>query len=162
MPTSRRYSQMKQRLLLLLSLTLSLPLLLPSVAVMAAENVGQTDVEGKGVDIFNTAYLFQVFGSLLVVFGCIFGLIFLLKKMNGMSPGQKAPVRVLGVTRIGSREKILLVEAGSQQLLVGVSAGNIRTLHTFEEPVIDSSEAGEKKADFSSLLGSTFTPGKTK
>lgn len=136
-------------------------LLLHHTFVFAAENT-DTAVKSSGVDIFNTAYLFQVFGSLLIVFGCIFGLIFLLKKMNGMQVSQKAPVRVLGVTRIGSREKILLVEAGTQQLLVGVTAGNIRTLHTFDEPIFDSAEASQKSTDFASLLGSTFRSGSPK
>lgn len=129
--------------------------------VFSAEE-GRSELGSSGVDIFNTAYLFQVFGSLLLVFGCIFGLIFLLKKMNGISSSQKAPVCVLGVTRIGSREKILLIEAGNQQLLVGVAAGNIRTLHTFDKPIVDSSEANLKNTDFASLLGSTFTSGKSK
>ncbi len=135
---------------------------LPHAFVFAVDNTDNTAEKASGVDIFNTAYLFQVFGSLLIVFGCIFGLIFLLKKMNGMQVSQKAPVRVLGVTRIGSREKILLVEAGTQQLLVGVTAGNIRTLHTFDKPIFDSAEASQKSADFASLLGSTFGSGKPK
>ncbi len=109
-----------------------------------------------GISIFNTAYLFQVFGSLLVVFGCIFGLIFLLKKLNGLPVGQKAPIHVLGSVRVGSREKIVLIEAGEQQLLVGVATGNIRTLHTFDQPIVDRSEASQKNTDFASLLGSSF------
>jgi flagellar protein FliO/FliZ len=132
----------------------------PGLAFSAEE--GRSELGSSGVDIFNTAYLFQVFGSLLLVFGCIFGLIFLLKKMNGISSSQKAPVCVLGVTRIGSREKILLIEAGNQQLLVGVAAGNIRTLHTFDKPIVDNSEVSLKSTDFASLLGSTFTSGKSK
>ena len=132
----------------------------PGLAFSAEE--GQSELSSSSVDIFNTAYLFQVFGSLLLVFGCIFGLIFLLKKMNGIPSSQKAPVCVLGVTRIGSREKILLIEAGNQQLLVGVAAGNIRTLHTFDKPIVDSSEVNVKNTDFASLLGSTFTSGKAK
>jgi flagellar protein FliO/FliZ len=121
-------------------------------------------VESKkdaGINIFNTAYLFQVFGSLLVVFGCIFGLIFLLKKLNGLPSGQqKAPISVLGSVRVGSREKIVLIDAGEQQLLVGVAAGNIRTLHTFDKPIVDRAEDSQKKADFASLLGASFTSGK--
>lgn len=132
------------------------------VWAFSSENQEKKDLATPAVDIFNTAYLFQVFGSLLLVFGCIFGLIFLLKKMNGVPSNQNTPVRVLGVTRLGSREKILLIEAGKQQLLVGVTAGNIRTLHTFDEPIVDSNEMGSKGVDFASLLGSSFGSGKSK
>ncbi|MDX2462952.1 MAG: flagellar biosynthetic protein FliO [Porticoccus sp.] len=133
-------------------LTMTMP-----VAVLAEEKGGS-----PSVDIFNTAYLFQVFGSLLVVFGCIFGLIFLLKKLNGIPNSQKAPIRVLGAARVGAREKILLVEAGEQQLLVGVAAGSMRTLHTFDKPIVDSTEIDQKNTDFASLLGSSFASRKAK
>lgn len=133
-----------------------------SAWVFSAESSDKKDLSAPAIDIFNTGYLFQVFGSLLLVFGCIFGLIFLLKKMNGIPKYQNTPVRILGVTRIGNREKILLIEAGKQQLLVGVSTGNIRTLHTFDEPIVDSSELGSKGADFASLLGSSFSSDKSK
>lgn len=136
--------------------------LFQSAWVWSAENQENKDLSAPTVDIFNTAYLFQVFGSLLLVFGCIFGLIFLLKKMNGVPSHQNTPVRVLGVTRIGTREKILLIEAGKQQLLVGVATGNIRTLHTFDEPIVDSSEVSGKSVDFASLMGSSFSSGKSK
>ena len=136
------------------------PIFALAVEAVSSSKTVTPSTSSPSVDIFNTGYLFQVFGSLLVVFGCIFGLIFLLKKLNGIPSSQKAPVRVLGVTRIGSREKILLVEAGDQQLLVGVAAGNIRTLHTFDKPIVDSSDSGQKTTDFSSLLGSTL-PGKS-
>lgn len=129
-----------------------------------AANIAKTTNIGKAsksADIFNTAYLFQVFGSLLLVFGCIFGLVFLVKKMNGIAPSQKSPVRIIGVTRVGSREKIVLLEAGNQQLLIGVCPNSIRTLHTFAEPVIDSTKTDQKTLDFSALLGSAFTSGKS-
>jgi flagellar protein FliO/FliZ len=132
-------------------------LMMTPVAVLAEEKGAS-----PSVDIFNTAYLFQVFGSLLIVFGCIFGLIFLLKKLNGMPTSQKAPIRVLGTARVGAREKILLVEAGEQQLLVGVAAGGMRTLHAFDKPIVDSTEIDQKNTDFSSLLGSSFTSRKAK
>lgn len=132
-------------------LVLALLLIQPGF-VLAAESK-----KDAGVSIFNTAYLFQVFGSLLVVFGCIFGLIFLLKKLNGLPSGQKTPISVLGSVRVGSREKIVLIDAGEQQLLVGVAAGNIRTLHTFDKPIVDRGESSQKSTDFASLLGTSFT-----
>jgi len=140
----------------------SLLIFFQSAVVFSTEIQEKKDLSEPTVDIFNTAYLFQVFGSLLLVFGCIFGLIFLLKKMNGVPSNQNTPVRILGVTRIGAREKILLIEAGNQQLLVGIAAGNIRTLHTFDEPIVDSSEIGSKSVDFASLLGSSFSSNKSK
>lgn len=138
-------------------------LLVPSLLLLGIAPVSSLAAEGeKGsvTDIFDAAYLLQVFGSLLLVFGCIFGLIFLLKKLNGLPAGNRSPIRVIGTVRVGAREKILLVEAGEQQLLVGVATGNIRTLHVFDSPITDSVETPSQKTDFASLMGSSFASGK--
>lgn len=86
-------------------------------------------------DLLSAGYFFQVFGSLLLVLGLVFGLLFLLRKINGLPSGSKATIRVLGSVRLGSREKMILVQAGEQQLLIGVAPGGISTLHTFEKPI---------------------------
>lgn len=95
----------------------------PSVAALA---------ERSSPEIFTASYMFQVLGSLLLVFACLFGLVLLLKRMNGIQTTEKMSIQILGSAKVGTREKILLVKAGEQQLLVGVAAGNIRTLHVFE------------------------------
>jgi len=135
----------------LATLMLFSSMLLP-VTALAAEAENSTSL-----GMLDTAYVFQVIGSLLLVFGGIFGLIFLLKKMNGVSVGHKSPIKVLGASRVGTREKILLVEAGDQQLLIGVTTGSIRTLHVFDTPIIDTAEASNTKPDFASLMGSAFS-----
>ena len=115
--------------------------------------------DAKPLEIFDTAYLIQVFGSLLLVFGCLFGLIFVLKKMNGLPNGDRKLIQVIGSVKVGSREKIVLLRAGEEQLLVGVAAGSVRTLHVFPdaEPGQDS---GYKDAptDFAALLKSSGKP----
>ena len=139
--------------------------LLPSTLLLlnflSSDVLAAGDGNGSALDIFDTAYLFQVFGSLLLVFGCIFGLIFLLKKVNGLPTGDRSPIQVLGSARVGTREKIVLIEAGEQQLLIGVATGNIRTLHVFDRPIIDTKVTLPKKTDFSTLMRSSFGSDKT-
>ncbi|MFK8047089.1 MAG: flagellar biosynthetic protein FliO [Halioglobus sp.] len=87
--------------------------------------------DGESSEIFDTAYLFQVFGSLLLVFGCLFGLAYLLRRFNGMPMSDRKFIQIIGSAKVGSREKIVLLKAGEQELLVGVAAGSVRTLHVF-------------------------------
>ena len=112
--------------------------------------------DAKPLEIFDTAYLMQVFGSLLLVFGCLFGLIFVLKKMNGLPNSDRKLIQIIGSVKVGSREKIVLLRAGEEQLLVGVAAGSVRTLHVFPdtEPEQDSASKGAP-ADFAALLKSS-------
>ncbi len=104
--------------------------------------------------IFSTAYLVQVVGSLLLVFGCLFGVVFLLKKLNGVPVSDRKAIRVLSSVKVGSRERIMLVETGDNQLLVGVAAGSVRTLHVFERALDESVNDG----DFNSVLRSAAGP----
>jgi flagellar protein FliO/FliZ len=111
-------------------------------------------------EIFDSAYLVQVFGSLLFVFGCLFGLAFLFKKFNGIPMIDRKSIQVVGSVKVGSREKILLVNAGSQQLLLGVAAGSVRTLHVFDEPVGEQPEQKSgRQASFASVLRTSTAAG---
>lgn len=132
----------------------ALPGLFMQNAVAAVERQAGT------AGLFDSAYIFQVLGSLLLVFGCIFGLVFLLRKMNGFPLASGAPIRVVASARVGSREKIILLEAGEQQLLVGVAAGNVRTLHVLDQPLAGDATTRSKTADFASLLTAARLPGK--
>ena len=104
--------------------------------------------------VLDTNNLLTVFGSLMLVFACIYGLVFLLKKINGLPVSNRTVISVLGTKRIGSREKIILIEVGEQQLLIGATPNNIRTLHVFDSPIEGLSEAPSQGLEFSSLLGS--------
>ena len=114
----------------------------------AEQSAGATSMLGG-------AYVLQVLGSLILVFGAIFAVLFLMKKLNGVSLSGSSPIRILATTRVGTREKIILLEAGQQQLLVGISTGCIRTLHVFDEPIMESKAAG-KTGDFASVLGASL------
>lgn len=114
--------------------------------------------EREAPEIFDTAYLFQVFGSLVLVFGCMFGLAFLMRKFNGMPMNDRKVIQIIGSAKVGTREKIVLLKAGELELLVGVAAGSVRTLHVF-----DGSEKSDLGAnalpgdDFASMLQSSST-----
>ena len=111
--------------------------------------------------MFDSAYLVQVFGALLLVFGCLFGLAFLLRRFNSLAVSDRKSIKVLGAVKVGTREKLLLVAAGGQQLLLGVAAGSVRTLYVFDQPLDDVTAVHSgARGDFAPLL-KTHAPGKT-
>ena len=91
--------------------------------------------------IFDARYLLQVAGSLLLVLGCLMGLLFVLKRMNGIPDTDRKALRILGSLKVGTREKVVLLEAGSSQLLLGVAAGSVRTLHVIDDAQSSASAA---------------------
>lgn len=74
--------------------------------------------------------------SLLVVLGLIFALAWGLKRMQGLRVAGGASLRIHGGLQVGAKEKVLLIEAGGQHLLIGVSAGGVNTLHVYAEPPV--------------------------
>ena len=54
--------------------------------------------------------------------------------------------------KVGSREKIMLLETGERQILVGVTSGSIRTLYEFGGAAGEERTSPSSSADFASLL----------
>lgn len=99
--------------------------------------------------------------SVLLALAAVLGLIFLLSwlvKRSGAGWGRSDHIKVLSTMALGTRERILLVEVGATQMLLGVTAHSIKTLHVFAEPVVAS---GEKPGpDFAGKLAQYLQPQK--
>ena len=70
----------------------------------------------------------QVTLSLILVVVLLLALAWALRRLSRLQPQGAASLRMLGGLSLGTRERILLVEADGQRLLVGVSPGGLRTL----------------------------------
>ena len=108
--------------------------------------------------MFDNAYLIQVLVALILVFGSLYGLVFLLRKFNGMPVNSRRSLRVVSSLKVGTREKIMLIETGESQLLLGVTAGGISALHAFGNVDVESGEIPATGADFADLLPSSAQP----
>ncbi|MFT7287175.1 MAG: flagellar protein FliO/FliZ [Halieaceae bacterium] len=102
-------------------------------------------------ELLGAGYLLQVFGSLLLVFCCLFGLLYAMRRINRMGGVAGVPLRILGSASVGAREKVVLLEAGGKQLLIGVAAGSVRTLHCFAEPIV-AAESSDSTPSFAAAL----------
>lgn len=122
-----------------------------------------TAIEKTPAEMFDSSYLIQVFGALLLVFACLFGLMIVLKKLNGMPSHNKGLIQVLGSAKVGTREKIVLLRAGEQHLLIGVASGSVRTLHVFDGKVagLDEGITGNGGA-FAALLQASSPAGEAR
>jgi flagellar protein FliO/FliZ len=88
--------------------------------------------------------LIQVTLALALVVGVIYGAAWLFKRSKVLSPSSGIPMRILSVLPMGVKEKIILVEVGGKQLLLGMTPHQINTLATFDEPIVDASLNNDK------------------
>ncbi len=101
-----------------------------SAEVLAAEGEARS-----GVGVTDIMTVMMGLGLvLLIILGCAW----LVRRIGMVPSANTGHIKVLAVLSVGSKERITLIEVGGKQLLVGVTANQINTLHCFNEPVVDS------------------------
>ena len=113
-------------------LTLFALMTVPAVAQEAAPAVSPSS-------LFTGDYLLQVIGSFVVVILLLIGVLVLLRRFNGVSSQMSGNMRVVSSVGVGQRERVVLLQVGEEQILVGVGPGNVRKIHAFDEPVVEPS-----------------------
>ena len=73
--------------------------------------------------------------GLLLVIGLIFVLAWAVKRMQQMGPRSGQAIKLVASQVLGPRDRLLLVQVGGEQILLGISAGRITPLHVLKEPV---------------------------
>jgi len=126
-----------------------------SVLAAAADSSTSTTAVSDStaaIDPLSAGYLLQLTLSLLLVLAAIFALAWLLRRGRlGLSPSSGL-IRVLETQALGPRERIMLLQVGQEQVLIGVVPGQIRALHTLSQNVEVPENATAVSASFASRL----------
>lgn len=109
----------------------------------------QKNIQSAGVntDISSASYLAQFVVGLVIVLLCIVVLAWLAKRLNGFQSLSGDSLQILGGLSMGSRERLVLVKVGSEQLLLGVTPGQINALHVLNQPIDKVKKPSEKIFD---------------
>ncbi len=104
----------------------------------AMEMTEKTDkLAGRvNVEPLSGGSMVQVALGLLFVLFLVIAVAWLLKRIGGFSIAGSSSLKILGGLSMGSRERVVLMQVGEEQILVGVSPGRIQTLHVLDKPVI--------------------------
>lgn len=73
--------------------------------------------------------------ALLLVLALIVGMAWLLRRVSGLGLQGPASLRTVATLAVGPKERLLVVQAGDTQLLVGVTAQQITLLHQLDKPL---------------------------
>ncbi len=89
------------------------------------------------VDIgLNAGHLAQMMVALLMVIMTIMVAAWLMRRINGGQSRLEGEFRVVSGLSLGARERIVLVQVGDKQLLIGVAPGRVQTLYVLDEPIL--------------------------
>lgn len=86
--------------------------------------------------------LLQVTLGLFAVLAMILATAWIVRRtgaVRGIAGGQ---LRVLGALSMGQRERVVLIQVGETQLLVGIAPGQVRTLHVLDKPIVSDGANG--------------------
>ncbi|WER49973.1 flagellar biosynthetic protein FliO [Cupriavidus sp. WKF15] len=86
--------------------------------------------EGGGAAVSSAASLAQAGLGLFGIIALILGLAWAARRAGLVRHGPQGMMKVIGSTMLGARQRLVLVEVGDTWLVLGVSAGEIRTLHS--------------------------------
>lgn len=70
--------------------------------------------------------------GLLIVLGIFFLCVWGMRKLSGITVNGAGKMRVVGGLALGMREKVVLLQVGKKQLVLGVTPGRIDALHVLE------------------------------
>jgi flagellar protein FliO/FliZ len=98
--------------------------------------IASAPVRAQGVSAMadNMDY-FKVVLTLIFIVGLIFACAWLIRRMSGGVGMNQKHIQVISVMPLGTREKLMVIRAATEYLLIGVTPNGIQTLHRFDEPI---------------------------
>jgi flagellar protein FliO/FliZ len=104
--------------------------------------------------------MFQVLLGLLAVLAMIVGAAWLARRVGGFNVGASGALRIIGGLSMGPRERVVLVQVGERQLLLGVAPGRVSTLHVLEQPLTPAAPAAPAPDNFAARLAAVLKQGR--
>jgi len=96
----------------------------------------------------NAGRLLEMVLGLGVVLALIVLAAWLVRRVLRLQPSMNGQMQILGALSLGTRERVVLLQIGGRQLLLGVAPGRIQTLHLLDEPLPLAAQPDGKRAPF--------------
>lgn len=99
-------------------------------------------------------YFIQMILALVLVLAVIVLLSVLVKRFSLFTGTSAGPIKILSGISLGGKDRLLLVQVGQEQLLLGMSPGNVQKLHKLQQP-IDADSISAARAQDANRNGTT-------
>jgi len=77
----------------------------------------------------------QIITALAGVIALIVAVSWVMRRMGNVTGQRNEKLNVVAALSMGARERVVLLQVGEQQLLLGVAPGRIQTLHVLDQPL---------------------------
>ena len=103
------------------------------------------------LDPMSSVYLIKLTLGLVIVVVSIFAIAWGFKRLNLSSHSANSQLQIIATLALGTRDRIVVLEVGDEQLLLGVSPGKIEKLHLLSKP-LEISQGEAVSASFAQKL----------
>ena len=120
--------------------------------------VGFSQGIGSGQpETISTGNLVNMISGLLVVLAIFFFIAYLLKRLSGVGTISRGYIKIIDALHLGTREKLLLVKVADTYMVLGISSGNINTLHVLDKDLPEPVEhiGNNFRSHLSEILSAT-------
>ena len=127
-----------------------LPLKLLWLNYLVPLSLGADEIQKKVLSADNSTqplsagYLIQFSVGLILVLTAVVVLAWVLRRINRLHASAGGALRLLGALSLGTRERVILIQVGNAQLLLGVAPGRIQTLHVMNDALSGVGEDPEQ------------------
>ncbi|WP_437884253.1 flagellar biosynthetic protein FliO [Pseudomonas sp. LRF_L74] len=108
-------------------------LILPALAMAAEGEVAKPASPVANSDI--ASQLLQMLFGLALVIGLILLMAWLMRRVQRVGPRGGQVIKLVATQALGPRDRLVLVQVGGEQVLLGLTSGRITPLHVLKEPV---------------------------
>lgn len=123
---------------------------LSGTSAFAAERASTAPV--ALVNPLSAGAVVQTILGLMVVVAVIVAVAWLLRRVSQMQAGVQGALKVVAGLSLGARERVVLMQVGEKQLLLGVAPGRIQTLYVLEQPLPAAAGGMSAELDFAERL----------
>jgi flagellar protein FliO/FliZ len=109
-----------------------------------------TDSSRQATGVVAAADIAEWTLGLMIVLGVFFLFVWSIRRLSSINASNADKMRIVGGLSLGMREKIVLVQAGRKQLILGVTPGRIQPLLVLED---DDCLIHEEKAESTAKSG---------
>lgn len=96
--------------------------------------------------------------GLMIVLALFFACIWLMRKVGALPENSKQKMRVIAGLSLGGRDRVVLVQVGEKQVMLGVSPGRVNNLLVLEGNECITQESSDKpEGEFSQKLKQVMT-----
>jgi flagellar protein FliO/FliZ len=129
----------------------------------AAALIPATALAAKTPEPSTALGMAQTLFALALVVALIFALAWFVRRIGGAPGATSGVIRLVAGLSVGTRERVVLVQVGSTQLLVGVAPGRVQTLHVLDKPLVTTpvtNASGNASNSFAERLASMIKQGR--